>query len=1122
MTLPVEVPPDDELVDQTAEGQKNVTENVGVGNKDKEDKGSVPQPMEVEENVSLSVVKKTREMFLKLAKEDTGKMLKTYAKANASTHESIMKPFIDLIVSTFQTLDAKEEDCEELAKENKELEKENEEVINKNEILQSLLEGMQDRELGGTSNSKQAMEYQMVSMLASEGINTLEDLEEVFGNTEKLQKLIKMQNDVYQASQQKAQQMEAEIRRLKKALKDSESRVKSLKGTQAEKEEQTRFIELNQKSNSFSRIGECTSCMSLKEMNSQIKENASQPTKSTGTTTLTSGMPQKVQKRTVQEQTHTDKELEEVIEAARGQMDSESDSERADETIGNGRYYTNWDTGKQKEMSPVEMMNKMLVQQNLPEPPKFSAEENSIKLESFRKSFALKFESCSDENQIILLETKYLSGRALRIFRGLPEHEKKSINGVMQAMAIRLRISPEDETRRAKSRWESLRKKPEQNIEDFCLSIDELARVAFKRVNASELSSFKTAKLLDAIAENETLSCLIDNRLLGMPERDHYDTCRMLATRYEQGIRDRNLRNKSQNSEKKKSPSPQSSNTSSANNTSVQSNPNGQRTNTYSQNRNNFTNKTDNAGSPINQNWRQRTGENSDNNGKTKGFIECSECKLVGCHDPKCSKAPGNAKTYSRPVVTCYRCQEQGHIATYCTMQSQNKVNDNPVKENTVNAVEDKQGLTIPSDAHKTDNTTEKPLIKVEKGRIGNTEVDLMLDSGACISIIPQKIWKKIVGENGEEWVKKVKEEKPELAQVFTANNQPLKLLCTVEVETSMQTRTRLIKYYIAAIDRENIILGMDQFNKLGVEVRIEEQPRAESSSESETEVWNVIQSFQNIFAIEDSELGRTNATTCEIELLDGAEPIRQKPRPIPLAIRPEIRKILQKMVMQGVIRISKSPWSSPVVIVKKKDGSVRMCVDYRKVNKVVKNNAHPLPHIEATLQSLSGKRIFTTLDLLAGYWQIPLDEKSKEITAFAIGSELYEYNVLPFGLVTSPAVFQATMEAVVGDLLGKTAYVYVDDLLIASETMEQHVQDLKAVLVRLEKSGMKLRASKCHIAQKEVEYLGHRITPEGVKTEETKVNKMKNFKRPENAEQMRSFLGLTSYYRKFMLNYAQ
>uniref|UniRef100_A0A8R1IIG6 Reverse transcriptase domain-containing protein n=1 Tax=Caenorhabditis japonica TaxID=281687 RepID=A0A8R1IIG6_CAEJA len=188
---------------------------------------------------------------------------------------------------------------------------------------------------------------------------------------------------------------------------------------------------------------------------------------------------------------------------------------------------------------------------------------------------------------------------------------------------------------------------------------------------------------------------------------------------------------------------------------------------------------------------------------------------------------------------------------------------------------------------------------------------------------------------------------------------------------------------------------------------------------------------------------------------------------------------------------------------------SLKVCIkvaDFYRVNKVVRNNAHPLPHIEATLQSLSGKKIFTTLDLLAGYWQIPLDEKSKPITAFAIGSELFEWNVLPFGLVTSPAIFQATMEAVVGDLLGKSAFVYVDDLLIASETLEQHQTDLREILTRIRGSGMKLRASKCHIAQKEVEYLGHRITPDGVKTEEAKVEKMRKFSRPTNSKELQSF----------------
>uniref|UniRef100_A0A8R1DIS1 Reverse transcriptase domain-containing protein n=1 Tax=Caenorhabditis japonica TaxID=281687 RepID=A0A8R1DIS1_CAEJA len=175
-----------------------------------------------------------------------------------------------------------------------------------------------------------------------------------------------------------------------------------------------------------------------------------------------------------------------------------------------------------------------------------------------------------------------------------------------------------------------------------------------------------------------------------------------------------------------------------------------------------------------------------------------------------------------------------------------------------------------------------------------------------------------------------------------------------------------------------------------------------------------------------DSELGNTHLTECVIEVKEEVQPIKQKPRPIPLAIRKTIWEMLQRILDQKVSRKSKSPWASPIVIVKKKDGTVRMCIDYGKVNKVIKNNAHPLPHVESTLQSLSGKKVFSTLDMISSYWQLPLEESSKEVPAFAVGNELYEFNVLPFGLVSSPAVFQSSMEAMLGELLGDCAHVYV------------------------------------------------------------------------------------------------
>uniref|UniRef100_A0A8R1DVU2 Reverse transcriptase domain-containing protein n=1 Tax=Caenorhabditis japonica TaxID=281687 RepID=A0A8R1DVU2_CAEJA len=165
-----------------------------------------------------------------------------------------------------------------------------------------------------------------------------------------------------------------------------------------------------------------------------------------------------------------------------------------------------------------------------------------------------------------------------------------------------------------------------------------------------------------------------------------------------------------------------------------------------------------------------------------------------------------------------------------------------------------------------------------------------------------------------------------------------------------------------------------------------------------------------DIFAIEDNELTQTNMTECAIEL-EKEEPIRQKCRPVPLALQEKVRGMLKDMEERCVIKKCRSPWASPVVLVKKKDGSIRMCVDYRKLNAVIKLNAHPLPHIESTLQALRGKKWFTTLDLMAGYWQIPMEEESKEKTAFTVLNEQYQFEVMPFGLATSPAVFQATME---------------------------------------------------------------------------------------------------------------
>uniref|UniRef100_A0A8R1IJK0 RNA-directed DNA polymerase n=1 Tax=Caenorhabditis japonica TaxID=281687 RepID=A0A8R1IJK0_CAEJA len=245
-----------------------------------------------------------------------------------------------------------------------------------------------------------------------------------------------------------------------------------------------------------------------------------------------------------------------------------------------------------------------------------------------------------------------------------------------------------------------------------------------------------------------------------------------------------------------------------------------------------------------------------------------------------------------------------------------------------------------------------------------------------------------------------------------------------------------------------------------------------------------IISEFSEVFAIEDSELTQTGMVECKIEL-EKDNPICQKCRPVPLALQEKVKQMLKDMEARKVIKKCTSPWASPVVLVKKKDGSIRMCIDYRKLNTVIKLNAHPLPHIESTLQALGGKKWFTTLDLFA-------------------------------------AIFQAAMEQVLGEWLGKSVFVYIDDVLIASRTEKEHAEDLVKVLRRIKECKLKLKAQKCKIAQNSVEYLGHVIDEMGVHTDGKKVEKMEQFPVPKDRKELHSFLGMCSYYRNFIMNFAK
>ena len=224
------------------------------------------------------------------------------------------------------------------------------------------------------------------------------------------------------------------------------------------------------------------------------------------------------------------------------------------------------------------------------------------------------------------------------------------------------------------------------------------------------------------------------------------------------------------------------------------------------------------------------------------------------------------------------------------------------------------------------------------------------------------------------------------------------------------------------------------------------------------------------------SGLGRTNVTKHVIKT-SGASPINQQPRRVPHAVREEVERQVEQMLDAGVICPSNSPWSSPLVLVKKRDGSLRFCVDYRKLNSITVKNAYPLPRIADTLDALGDAKYFSTLDMSSGYWQVKAAEEDKAKTAFTTGKGHFEFNVMSFGLSNAPATFQRLIDLVLSGLHYEECLVYLDDVIVFSSSFDNHLKNLKSVFTRLVDAGLKVKSTKCHLCCDEVHYLEHIVS---------------------------------------------
>jgi len=279
------------------------------------------------------------------------------------------------------------------------------------------------------------------------------------------------------------------------------------------------------------------------------------------------------------------------------------------------------------------------------------------------------------------------------------------------------------------------------------------------------------------------------------------------------------------------------------------------------------------------------------------------------------------------------------------------------------------------------------------------------------------------------------------------------------------------------------------------------------------------INEFHDVFS-EKIIAGNCEIGEHVINLLDST-PIKQVPRRIPIHMREEVDKIIKDMSDEGVIEESKSPWMSPAVLVKKKNGTIRFCIDYRKLNAVTKKDSYPIPRIDDIFDQLSGNAWYSTLDLKSGYWQIKIRAEDREKTAFSIGNGLWQFRVMPFGLCNAPATFERVMEQVLREFISKICLVYLDDVIIFGKTFEEMIQNLRKVLSRLREVNLKINPNKCVLFSQKVKYLGHIISSEGISTDDDKIAAVSNWPIPQNKKHLRSFLGLCSYYRRFVKSFS-
>lgn len=412
---------------------------------------------------------------------------------------------------------------------------------------------------------------------------------------------------------------------------------------------------------------------------------------------------------------------------------------------------------------------------------------------------------------------------------------------------------------------------------------------------------------------------------------------------------------------------------------------------------------------------------------------------------------------------------------------------------------------------------------------VGRLKIKMLWDSGASVTVLNEQSWTKL--GNPQLSVSKVL-----LSGVFSSGGE--KPLGSFTTDIEWNGKVRQMEIIVVKKLQPDFIGGVDMMEKFGIKLcevnNIEAADLAMKFSDDDrvnnamivfrdqdsVQLRNLLRRFGKIFMASTFDIGHTKLVRHDI-IVTGT-PISQSPRRQAMHLEPKVDEMVLQLLDAGVISRCKSAWNSPLVVVGKKDGSIRVCVDFRRINAITEKYTFPMPDMQMLLDCLADSKYFSSIDLGQAYYQVELTENARPITAFSTKQGQFCFNRMPFGLATAPATFQKLMHELLDGLLFKGVLVYLDDILIYSSCESKHNEILEMVLSRIEKAGLRVNPGKCRFHQRELVFLGHTVSAKGVQTNRKKVEEVMKAKPPVCVSQLRSFLGLTNYYRRFINHYAE